>query len=97
MNIKELRNIVTNKLEQTINYREETRGSGVYLAESIASYYMVVGEIRTLQSIGTLIGVNKKLLDYDPFEKEEDDDKYNYCAYLGGIGRKEIGEQNDKE
>lgn len=93
MNIKELRKIITNKLEVTIDYREKTRGSGVYLAESIGTYYMIVGEIQTLQSIGELVGVSKKLLDYDPFEKEEDDDQYNYCGYLGGIGRKEVTEK----
>lgn len=89
MNIKKLKQIITEELETVINYREKTRGSGVYLAENIGSYYMIVAEIQTLQNIGELVGVNKKLLEYDPFEKEEDDDKFNYFGSLGEIGRKD--------
>ena len=89
MNIKRLRQFVECNLKASINFREKTRGCGVYLAENISFYYMTIGEISTLQRIGGLIGVDKKLLDYDPYETEEDDQKFNYCASVGEIGEKE--------
>lgn len=89
MNIKELRQIITKRLKEDIADRDKTRGTGVYLAENIAAYYMSVGEIFALQNIGSLIGVDKKLLDYTAFETAEDDEKFNYCGAIGEIGRKE--------
>lgn len=89
MNIKELKQIITEKLEIAINHREKTRGCGVYLAENIGYYYLSIGEISTLQDIGELVGVDRKLRDYDPYETDEDDEKYNYCGALGEIGRKD--------
>lgn len=88
MNIKELKQIIECNLKASINFREETRGSGVYLAENIGFYYMTIGEISTLQRIGELIGINKELLNYDPYETEEDDKKFNYCGSIGKIGGK---------
>lgn len=89
MNIKKLKQIITEKLEEAIECRENTRGCGVYLAENIGSYYLSIGEISTLQEIGELVGVDSKLREYDPYETEEDDKKYNYCGALGEIGRKD--------
>ena len=88
MNIKELKQIITEKLKEDIAYRDKTRGTGVFLAENICSYTTVV-RILTLQNIGSLSGVNKKLLDYTPFETAEDDEKFNYCGAIGEIGRKD--------
>lgn len=89
MRIKELRKFITEKLKVEISYRDKCRGSGVYLAENIGNYYMSVDKILTLQAIGKLIGVDENLLNYDPRETEEDDDKFNYCGGIGQIGRKE--------
>ena len=88
MNIKKLKQIITGKLEEAIKYRENTRGCGVYLAENIGIYYLIIGEISTLQEIGELVGVDRKLREYDPYETEEDDEKFNYYGALGEIGRK---------
>lgn len=86
MNIKKLKEIITEELKSEISYRECSRGGGVYLAEKIDSYYITVSNIQTLQSIGKLVGVDKKLLDYSPWETEEDDNKFNYCGALDEIG-----------
>lgn len=89
MNIKELKRIITEKLKEDIAYRDKTRGTGVFLAENIGAYYASVGRILILQNIGSLIGMNKKLLDYTPFETAEDDEKFNYCGAISEIGRKD--------
>lgn len=93
MKNKELKQIITENLKTEINYREKTRGTGVFLAENIGGYYISIGIISTLQKIGKLIGVDEKLLNYKPEETESDDDKYNYCGALGEIGRKDKNEK----
>lgn len=72
-----------------INYREETRDISVCLVEDISNYYFYISNLRTLQNICKLIGVDEKLLNYKPEETDDDDDKYNYCGALSEIGRKD--------
>lgn len=63
-------------------------GRGCYfLDENIDSYYMNVGEIFLLQKICKEIGIN--IEQYNPYEAEEDDNKYNYCGAAGAIGIKD--------
>ena len=85
-NIKDLKKYLKNLLATEIRHRENERGSGVYLAENIDRYYFQCAEIRLLQRILKELGV--KVEDYDPYEIEEDDDKYNYCGAIGVIGVK---------
>ena len=74
-------------LNDAVQKREKARGTGVYLAENIDRYYMNVGEILLLQKICKEIGIN--IEQYNPYETEEDDNKYNYCSAAGAIGIKD--------
>lgn len=86
-NMKEFKVYIKSLLNSAIQQREKTRGTGVYLAENMDSYYINVGEIFLLQRICKNIGL---IIDeYNPFETEEDDDKFNYCGASGAIGQKD--------
>lgn len=88
-NIKDLKIYIKYLLDFAIKRREEERGTGVYLAENIERYAHHCAEIMLLQRICKKLGL--KIDDYDPFEIEEDDNKFNYWGALGAIGVK----QND--
>lgn len=85
-NIKDLKEYLKSLLETEINTRENERGTGVFLAENIQDYYFQCAEIRLLQRILEKLGV--KVEDYDPYETEEDDNKFNYWGSVGAIGVK---------
>ena len=74
-------------LETEIKNREEERGTGVYLGENMQSYDFKCANILLLQSLLKKLGV--KVEDYDPFEREEDDNKFNYWGAIGAIGIKD--------
>ena len=86
-NIKDLKKYLKCLLETEIKHRENSRGSGVFLAENMQSYYFQCAEILLLQRLLKELGV--KVEDYDPYETNEDDDKYNYWGSAGPIGVKE--------
>lgn len=86
-NIKDLKKYLKCLLETEIKHRENSRGTGVFLAENMQSYYFQCAEIRLLQRLLKELGV--KVEDYDPYETNEDDDKYNYWGSAGPIGVKE--------
>lgn len=89
-NMKDFKIYIKSLLNTVIQKREKTRGTGVYLSENIDDYYINVGEILLLQKICMEIGIN--IEQYDPYETEEDDNKYNYCGALGEIGGKDGNE-----
>ena len=84
--IKNLKIYLKYLLETEIRHRENSRGTGVFLAENIDRYYSQCAEIHLLQKILKRLGV--KVEDYDPYETEEDDNKFNYCWAIDGIGVK---------
>lgn len=86
-NIKEFKKYLKYLLETEIKNREDERGSGVYLAENMQSYDFKCANILLLQRLLEKLGV--KVEDYDPFEKEEDDNKFNYWGSIGEIGVKD--------
>lgn len=88
-NIKDLKKHLKYLLETEIKNRENSRGTGVYLAENIQYYCFQCAEIRLLQRLLKELGV--KIEEYDPYETDEDDNKFNYCASIGAIGVKENG------
>lgn len=88
-NIKDLKIYLKELLEKEIQNRESSRGTGVLLAENIQHYDFQCAEILLLQRLLKKLGV--KVKDYDPFETEEDDNKFNYWGAVGPIG-----DNNDK-
>lgn len=86
-NMKEFKKYIKSLLNDAVQKREKARGTGVYLAENIDRYYTNVGEILLLQKICKEIGIN--IEQYNPYETEEDDNKYNYCGAAGAIGIKD--------
>lgn len=85
-NIKDLKEYLKCLLETEIKHRENSRGTGVFLAENIQNYYFQCAEICLLQRLLKELGV--KVEDYDPCETDEDDNKFNYCGSVGAIGVK---------
>ena len=85
-NIKDLKEYLKYLLNNEIRHREKERGIGVYLAENIQRYDFQCAEILLLQRLLKKLGV--KVEDYDPFETDEDDNKYNYCGSTGPVGVK---------
>lgn len=88
MNIKELKQIIECNLKASINFQEKLKNSEDHCADNARFYYMTIGEISTLQRIGGLIGINKELFNYDPYETKGNDQKFNYCGSIGKIGDK---------
>lgn len=88
-NIKDLKIYLKELLEKEIQNRESSRGTGVLLAENIQHYDFQCAEILLLQRLLKKLGV--KVKNYDPFETEEDDNKFNYWGAVGPIG-----DNNDK-
>ena len=86
-NIKDLKRYLKCLLETEIKHRENSRGTGVFLAENIQNYYFQCAEIHLLQRLLKELGV--KVEDYNPYETDEDDNKYNYCSSAGLIGVKD--------
>ena len=82
----EMKKYIKNELILQQKHRDDTRGSGVFLPESIGSYYMTVGAILVLQE---LCKAFKILYDenYSPWETDKDDENFNYCGSSGKIGR----------
>ena len=83
-NIKDLKTYLKELLEKEIQYRESSRGTGVFLGENIQHYDFQCAKILLLQRLLKKLGV--KVEEYDPFETEEDDNKFNYCGAVGPIG-----------
>lgn len=88
-NIKDLKIYLKELLEKEIQNRESSRVTGVLLAENIQHYDFQCAEILLLQRLLKKLGV--KVKNYDPFETEEDDNKFNYWGAIGPIG-----DNNDK-
>ena len=88
-NIKDLKKYLKYMLETEIKHRENSRGTGVFLDENMQNYYFQCAEIRLLQRLLKELGV--KVEDYNPYETDEDDNKYNYWGSTGAIGVKENG------
>ena len=86
-NIKDLKEYLKYLLNNEIRRREKERGIGVFLAENIQRYDFQCAEILLLQRLLKKLGV--KVEDYDPFETDEDDDRYNYWGSAGPIGVKD--------
>lgn len=86
-NIKDLKIYLKELLEKEIQNRESSRVTGVLLAENIQHYDFQCAEILLLQRLLKKLGVKN----YDPFETEEDDNKFNYWGAIGLIG-----DNNDK-
>ena len=85
-NIKDLKIYLKELLEKEVQNRESNRGTGVFLAERIQHYDFQCAKILLLQRLLKKLGV--KVEEYDPFETEEDDNKYNYCGSAGPVGGK---------
>ena len=83
-NIKDLKIYLKELLENGIKYRESQRGTGVYLSENIQRYDFQCAEILLLQRLLKKLGV--KVEDYDPYETDTDDSKFNYLGAVGPIG-----------
>lgn len=86
-NIKDLKSYLKELLEKEVQNRESNRGTGVFLDENIQRYDFQCAEILLLQRLLKKLGV--KVENYDPFETEEDDNKFNYCGATGSIGVKQ--------
>ena len=86
-NIKDLKIQLKELLEKEVQNRESSRGTGVFLAENIQHYDFQCAEILLLQRLLKKLGV--KIEEYDPFETDEDDNKFNYCGAVGLIGVKQ--------
>ena len=85
-NIKDLKEYLKSLLELEIQHRESERGTGVFLAENIQRYDFQCAEICLLQRLLKKLGVIVE--DYDPYETDEDDNKFNYWGSVGPIGVK---------
>ena len=83
-NIKELKKYVLERRKEIIKNRDECRGTGVYLAENMGSYYIQIGEFYEIENFCRLLQL--KVEPYDPFETDEDDEQFNYWGSLGKIG-----------
>ena len=83
-NIKELKKYVLERRKEIIKNRDECRGTGVYLAENMSSYYIQIGEFYEIEKFCELLQL--KVEPYDPYETEEDDEQFNYWGSLGKIG-----------
>ena len=83
-NIKDLKIYLKELLEKEIQNRESSRGIGVFLDENIQHYDFQCAKILLLQRLLEKLGV--KVENYNPFETEEDDNKFNYCGAVGPIG-----------
>lgn len=88
-NIKDLKEYLKYLLENEIRHRENSRGTGVFIDENMQNYYFQCAEIFLLQRLLKELGV--KVEDYDPYETDEDDNKYNYWGSIGQIGVKKNG------
>ena len=86
-NIKDLKTYRKEQLEKEMQTRESSRGTGVFLGENIQHYDFQCAKILLLQRLLEKLGV--KVEEYDPFETEEDDNKFNYCGAVGSIGVKQ--------
>ena len=86
-NIKELKIYLKELLEKEVQNRESSRGTGVFLAENIQHYDYQCAKVLLLQRLLKKLGV--KIEEYDPFETDEDDNKFNYCGAVGPIGVKQ--------
>ena len=86
-NIKDLKIYLKERLEKEVQNRESSRGTGVLLAERIQHYDFQCAEILLLQRLLKKLGV--KVEEYDPFETDEDDNRFNYCGAVGPIGVKQ--------
>ena len=86
-NIKDLKSYLKELLEKEIQTRESSRGTGVFLGENIQHYDFQCAKILLLQRLLEKLGV--KVEEYDPFETDEDDNKFNYCGASGPIGVKQ--------
>ena len=70
--------------KEIIKNRDKCRGTGVYLAENMGSYYIQIGEFYEIENFCRLLQL--KVEPYDPFETDEDDEQFNYWGSLGKIG-----------
>ena len=86
--ITKFKKYIKELLEENQERRNSERGTGVYLAENIGSYYMLVGNILLLQSIAEHFKIPYDT-NYSPFETETDDEQFNYWGAVGPIGRKD--------
>ena len=86
-NIKDLKIYLKELLEKEIQNRESSSGTGVFLSERIQHYDFQCAEILLLQRLLKKLVV--KVEEYDPFEIEEGDNKFNYCSTIGPIGVKQ--------
>ena len=86
-NIKDLKSYLKELLEKEIQNRESSRGTGVFLGENIQRYDFQCAKILLLQRLLKKLGV--KVEDYDPYETDEDDNKFNYWGAVGPIGVKQ--------
>ena len=86
-NIKDLKEYLKYLLNNEIRHREKERGIGVFLAENIQRYDFQCAEILLLQRLLKKLGV--KVENYNPYETDEDDDRYNYWGSAGPIGVKD--------
>ena len=86
-NIKDLKIYLKELLEKEVQNRESSRGTGVFLAENIQHYDYQCAKVLLLQRLLRKLGV--KVEEYDPFETDEDDNKFNYCGAVGLIGVKQ--------
>ena len=86
-NIKDLKIYLKELLEKEIQNRESSSGTGVFLSERIQHYDFQCAEILLLQRLLKKLGVEVE--EYDPFETDEDDNKFNYCDAVGPIGVKQ--------
>ena len=86
-NIKDLKTYLKELLEKEIQTRESSRDTGVFLGENIQHYDFQCAKILLLQRLLKKLGV--KIEEYDPFETDEDDNKFNYCGAAGSIGVKQ--------
>ena len=86
-NIKDLKIYLKELLEKEVQNRESSRGTGVFLAENIQHYDYQCAKVLLLQRLLKKLGV--KVEEYDPFETDEDDNKFNCCGAVGPIGVKQ--------
>lgn len=83
-NIRDFKKYILRMRKDCIKKRESTRGTGVFLAENIDSYYMNIGEFLCMEEICKVLGLDVE--HYSPWETEDDDSKFNYCGGLSKIG-----------
>ena len=86
-NIKDLKIYLKELLEKEVQNRESSRGTGVFLAENIQHYDYQCAKVLLLQRLLKKLGV--KVEEYNPFETDEDDNKFNYWGAVGPIGVKQ--------